>query len=251
MNTMNKENSLKNIEVLFLLARPAAGKSEIIDYLQQMDPEARPQRMRLASDLQVLDDFPMLWTWFEEDALLEEMGKPRLHTDGHGNFAAPHLWNLLIRRLCLDYRKALRDRADSGAPFSAIIEFSRGREHGGYKKAFEHIDEDILNKAAILYVDVSFEESLRKNRRRFNPDKPDSILEHGLPDEKLISLYKEIDWEEFRGGENSEYIQINGISVPYAVFENEDDVTTPRGPELGERLEGVLNLLGQRYHRLR
>ncbi|SRR6056297_1179065 len=251
MNTMNKEKSVKNIEVLFLLARPAAGKSEIIDYLQQMDPKARPQRMRLASDLQVLDDFPMLWTWFEEDALLEEMGKPRLHTDGEGNFASPHLWNLLIRRLCLDYRKALRDRADSGAPFSAIIEFSRGREHGGYKEAFRHVDEDILKKAAILYVEVSFEESLRKNRRRFNPDKPDSILEHGLPDEKLISLYKEIDWEEFRGGEASEYIEIKGIPVPYAVFKNEDDVTTPRGPELGERLEGVLNLLTQRYNRLK
>jgi hypothetical protein len=73
---------MKPIEVLFLLARPAAGKSEIIDYLQQMDPQARPQKMHLAPDLQVLDDFPMLWNWFEEDALLEEMGYPRLHTDG-------------------------------------------------------------------------------------------------------------------------------------------------------------------------
>lgn len=240
---------MDSIEVLFLLARPAAGKSEIIDYLQQMEPETRAQRMHLAPDLQVLDDFPMLWTWFEEDALLEEMGFPRLHTDNDGNFAAPHLWNLLIRRLCLDYRKAVRDRADSRAPFSAIIEFSRGGEHGGYREAFRHVDEEILKKAAILYVDVSFEESLRKNRRRFNPDKPDSILEHGLPDEKLTALYKDIDWEEFRGPADSEYISIQGVQIPYAVFDNEDDVTTPRGPELETRLEKVLQTLQQRCSR--
>lgn len=246
---------METIEVLFLLARPGAGKSEIIDYLQRMDPEERPQRMRLASDLQVIDDFPMLWTWFEEDALLEEMGKPRLHTDDQGNFAAPHLWNLLIRRICLDYRKAVRDRQAASAllsaipsnPFSAVIEFSRGKEHGGYREAFRHVDRKILSKAAILYVDVSFKESLRKNRKRFNPEKPDSILEHGLSDEKLTALYKEIDWEEFRGPADSQYISIQGIQVPYVVFDNEDDVTTDRGPELGSRLEQALLSLHERY----
>ena len=242
---------METIEVLFLLARPGAGKSEIIDYLQQMDSKERPQRMRLASDLQVIDDFPMLWTWFEEDAILEEMGKPRLHTDDQGNFAAPHLWNLLIRRVCLDYRKAVRDRTPSSAsfsaPFTALIEFSRGKEHGGYREAFKHVDREILSKAAIFYVDVSFKESLRKNRKRFNPDKPDSILEHGLSDKKLTSLYKEIDWEEFRGPADSQYIQIQGIQVPYVVFDNEDDVTTDRGPELGSRLEQALHSLHERY----
>ena len=242
---------METIEILFLLARPGAGKSEIIDYLQQTDPKERPQRMRLASDLQVIDDFPMLWTWFEEDAILEKMGKPRLHTDGQGNFAAPHLWNLLIRRVCLDYRKAVRDRTSASPslsnPFSVVIEFSRGKEHGGYREAFQHIDRNILSKAAILYVDVSFKESLRKNRTRFNPDKPDSILEHGLSDEKLTSLYKETDWEEFRGPADSQYIPIQGIQVPYVVFDNEDDVTTDRGPELGSRLEQALHSLHERY----
>jgi hypothetical protein len=203
--------------------------------------------MRLASDLQVIDDFPMLWTWFEEDAILEEMGKPRLHTDKQGNFAAPHLWNLLIRRVCLDYRKAVRDRTSASAPFSVVIEFSRGKEHGGYREAFQQVDRKILSKAAVLYVDVSFEESLRKNRTRFNPEKPDSILEHGLSDEKLTALYKEIDWEEFRGPADSQYISIQGIQVPYVVFDNEDDVTTDRGPELGSRLEQSLHSLHEQY----
>ena len=76
----------------------------------------------------------------------------------------------------------------------------------------------------------------------FNPDKPDSILEHGLPDEKLEKLYKENDWEEFKGND-PEYIEIKGIKVPYAVFENEDDVTSTKTELLGPRLEETLGKL--------
>ena len=46
---------------------------------------------------------------------------------------------------------------------------------------------------AILYIDASWAESLHKYRKRFYPDKPDSILEHALPDLKLERLYKEGD----------------------------------------------------------
>ena len=34
-------------------------------------------------------------------------------------------------------------------------------------------------------VQVSFAESLRKNRKRFNPERPDSILEHAVDEKKL------------------------------------------------------------------
>jgi hypothetical protein len=92
---------------------------------------------------------------------------------------------------------------------------------------------------AILYIDVSWEESLRKNRARFNPDRPDSILEHSLPDKKMEALYREVDWEEISAAD-SEYIEIKGRKVPYAVFENEDDVTTQRGEALTIQLEKTL-----------
>ena len=54
-----------------------------------------------------IDDFPMLWTWFEEDALLEKMGHPRLHTDADGYFTRKYLWDLLIERIGLEYQKKL------------------------------------------------------------------------------------------------------------------------------------------------
>jgi hypothetical protein len=70
-----------------------------------------------------LDDFPMLWTWFEEDDLLEQMGKPRLHTDHAGYFKYPYLWDVLIKRIGLDYQKLARDKDLQDA--TVIIEFSR------------------------------------------------------------------------------------------------------------------------------
>ena len=39
-----------------------------------------------------------------------------------------------------------------------------------------------------------------------------------------------------------------GVKVPYAVSENEDDVTTGRSEDLGDRLEKTLGLLWDRYN---
>jgi hypothetical protein len=227
--------------VLILVARPAAGKSEIIDYLQKTDPKTRRACFHVG-ELDVMDDFPMLWAWFEEDDILSQMGKPRLHSDESGYFKYPYLWHVLIERLSLEYSKRLRDRPDYHDHVTTLIEFSRGTEHGGYREAFPHLSEDILQRAAIVYVNVSFAESLRKNRRRFNPDRPDSILEHAPPDHKLERLYREDDWEEFSAADR-EFVTVKGIRVPYVVFENEDDVTTAGGEALGRRVEEVLGRL--------
>jgi hypothetical protein len=132
-------------DTIILIARPAAGKSEIINYLKHSSSEERLARFHIGEFLEV-DDFPMLWTWFEEDALLEQMGKPRLHTTPDGYFLYQHLWDLLIRRLCLEHQKIRRDHASE----TIIMEFSRGSEHGGYRSAFVHLTPEVLANAAIL-----------------------------------------------------------------------------------------------------
>jgi len=234
-------------EILLLIARPAAGKSEIIDFFKKTSLPERLQRFHVGK-LEEIDDFPMLWTWFEEDALLERMGYPRLHTDSDGYFLGNHLWDLLIERICLEYQKRWRDVPGLAQEYTTLIEFSRGSEHGGYRSAFCHLSPQVLERMAVLYVDVSWEESLRKNKQRFNPEKPDSILEHGLPDTKLERLYRESDWHEVSAAD-PEYLEIQGRRVPYAVFDNADDVTTARGTALGERLMEVTGWLWQRYLR--
>jgi hypothetical protein len=235
----------QKFDILLLIARPAAGKSEIIDHLKKTPPEQRLQRYRIG-EFEEIDDFPMLWTWFEEDSILSKLGQPRLHTDQEKNFMGHHLWDVLVERICLEYHKKLRDDPNYHQHKTAVIEFARGREHGGFARAFQHLSPEVLERLAILYLNVSWDESLRKNRARFNPDKPDSILEHGLTDKKLEFLYREVDWDDVSAA-NPEFIDIQGYQVPYVVFENEDDVTTDRGEDLANRLNETLNRLWELY----
>ncbi len=222
-------------DVIMLHGRPAAGKSEVIDYLKRTPVEKRVERFHVG-EFQEIDDFPMLWTWFEEDDVLEKLGHPRIHTTPDVEFKWTYLWDLLIRRIGLEHKKKLAENPSYHERFTSIVEFSRGTEHGGYVRAYEHMDEELLSRGAILYINVSFEESLRKNRKRFNPELAHSILHHGLTDEKLFKLYKEVDFHQFIAGTEN-FVEIKGIKVPYVIFENEDDVTSPRGDALGQRLE--------------
>jgi len=231
------------LDVFILIGRPASGKSEIIDFLTQLPADTRRESYYLA-DLDVHDDFPMLWAWFEEDFILsQKFGKERLHSDENSYFLHEYFWHLLIERIDLEYHKYLRD-PDYHQHHTALIEFSRGSEHGGYRAAFEHLSDDLLQRAGIVYVNVPFAESLRKNRRRFNPDRPDSILEHGLSDEKMERLYREDDWASI-APERSGFLTVRSNQVPYVVFENEDDVTTGKPELLEGRLETVLGTLWQ------
>ncbi len=203
------------------------------------------------------DDFPFLWEDFEDDDLLEEMGLPRLISnktfeykgktyDGYV-FKEKWYWNFLIKKISFHYGKLLRDEPDFYKNHkTAILEFSRGSEHGGFKTAYDYLSDDILQKAVTLYIKVDFEESMRKNRRRYNPDKPDSILEHALEDLKMEKLYKGSDWEEFAS--DPDYLHVKGFKVPYGVFDNMPEKTL--NPELmGPHLEEVLAKVWQVYTR--
>ncbi len=122
-------------DIIILIGRPASGKSEIIDYLLKLPEAERRERFHLGK-LGFIDDFPMLWTWFEEDYILaEKFGQPRLHTDEQGYFKDEYLWHLLIERIDMEYGKLVRDQPDYYADHSTIVEFARGTEHGGYAAA--------------------------------------------------------------------------------------------------------------------
>jgi hypothetical protein len=236
---------MDTFDILLLIARPAAGKSEIIAHLKNTPIEKRKHQYHIG-EFEELDDFPMLWTWIEEDDILTRLGHPRIHTGQEGNFLFDYQWDLLIERINLEYEKKIRDEQDYHSRKTLIIEFARGTSHGGFQRAFKHLSKTIADRLTILYLDVSWEESLRKNRARFNPDKPDSILEHGLSDAKMESLYKSSDWDKIIADQPNS-IQIQGIPVPYIIFENEDDVTSQGGEVLSSRLHDRLSKLYQKY----
>jgi hypothetical protein len=97
-----------------------------------------------------------------------------------------------------------------------------------------------VERAVTLYIRVDWLESLRKNRRRYNPDRPDSILQHALEDKKIEKLYKDSDWEVFAA--DPQYLRVGERKIPYAVFENMPEKTDK--PEvLGAHLEEALKKL--------
>jgi hypothetical protein len=246
--TMSRETGLHAaFPMLIFNARPAAGKSEILQALDQTPLPSRIERFHVGP-MHVIDDFPMLWAWFEEDALLEQVfHRPRLHTTPEEYFQHPDLWHVLIRRMALELDKFQRDHPGT---HTVVLEFSRGAEHGGYRAAYQHLSPAVLQQAACVYVRVSHAESMRKNRRRYNPDRPDSLLEHGLSDEKLERLYRHDDWDDFSAGD-PEILHVGSSRLPYVVFENEDDVTTAGGEALLARLEQALGRLWSLHSHLR
>ena len=72
------------------------------------------------------------------------------------------------------------------------------------------------------------------------------MLEHGLPDKKMEFLYKEIDWNEI-ANENSGYLDIKNIKVPFVVFDNENDITSADDETLHKHLKSTLSDLWELY----
>lgn len=249
---MNKQN----FDVVILNGRPAAGKSEIIDYLKRAPVPERLTRFHIG-EFEEIDDFPYLWERFQDDDILEKMGKPRMFSEtsymfngkryqGY-TFKEKYIWSFFIRKLDLAYSIKMRDDKNFFDHKTMLVEFSRGSEHGGFTEAYQHLSDELLSRACVIYIKVSFEESLRKNRRRFNPNKPDSILEHALEDSKLELLYKGSDWEQFSSADPN-FLTVRGIKIPYAVFDNEPEKTDK--PEiLGTHLEEVTSRLWGNWHK--
>jgi energy-coupling factor transporter ATP-binding protein EcfA2 len=214
---------MEKLDVILLIGRPAAGKSEAIDFLKQLPEEKRLQEYHIAR-FEELDDFLYVWQTFENDKIREHMGLPRRDTDASLHFLDDRIWDFFIERIDLDFRKKLARDPLLLEHHTVIMEFARGGENG-FANAFQHLSDDVLSRASILYVDVSFEESLRKNRRRYRPEQADSILYHSLEDPKMERYYRDNDWARLSGGHDEGFITVKGHEVPFAVFHNEPEKT--------------------------
>ncbi len=222
------------LDIVLLIGRPAAGKSEVIDYIKKTPIGSRIELLRIGK-LEELDDFPYIWEKFEEDDIRVKMGHDRIYTDENYYFKDEWFWNFLIEKMALAHKTRLLEEPDMLQKKTLLIEFARGGENG-FGEAFEHLSEEILKKATIFYIKVSYDESCRKNNRRFKPDLAHSILHHSLPQEKMDHYYKVNDWEKLTA-QSPTHIEIKGIKVPYVAFENEEDYTSTKTELLGEKLQ--------------
>ncbi|MHB8106634.1 MAG: hypothetical protein ACYDH4_04300 [Candidatus Cryosericum sp.] len=219
---------MEKLDVILLIGRPASGKSETIDFLKRLPDEVRLREYHIAP-FEELDDFVYVWQTFENDTIRQSMGLGRRDTDDALYFLDDRIWDFFIERIDLDFRKKLARDPLFLEHHTVMMEFARGGENA-YANAFEHLSEDVLSHAAILYIDVSFEESLLKNRRRYRPGQADSILYHSLEDAKMERYYKVNDWELLSEGHDEGFVAVKGHQVPFAVFHNEPEKTLD--PEL-------------------
>ena len=212
----------QHFPILIITGRPAAGKSEVIDFLKKCDPIVRLEKFHIAN-FEELDDFLYVWETFELDDLMSQMGKPRVWSDEKYWFHDQYIWDLYMKRLDLDYRKKVLKDPDYHAKMTTLVEFARGGDNA-IVNALSHLSDEMLKKASLVYIKVPYEESVRKNRRRARPGQEDSILHHSLPDEKMEFYYKTNDWEAIEKKDPS-YIEVRGIKVPYVAFENMPEKT--------------------------
>jgi hypothetical protein len=216
---------------LLVLGRPACGKSEFIDFLKHSSDDMRWNRLHIGR-FEEVDDFPWLWEKFMDDALWEKAGYERLYTqeymtDNPG--MAPkgarlfdwcmHKFNDVISRQYLGREDFYRDA-------TLLIEFSRGGADG-FRKALGTLDRRILEPAAIFYIQVSREESWRRNVARYQEKLKHSILAHMVPRETYDCFYDTNDWETLTSGQPSGWLDIQGLSVPFVTMNNEPESTDP------------------------
>ncbi|MGB9860984.1 MAG: hypothetical protein ACPLRP_01490 [Candidatus Bipolaricaulaceae bacterium] len=209
------------IPYLVLLGRPASGKTELIQFLRALPSTERACAYHLGA-LRVLDDFPILWEKFVEDDLWELLGRGRLHSRRvKENYAVanPLLWDFLLHRLSERIRK---EPARPGE--TVIVEFSRGGPEA-YAHALALLPSAVLAGGAVLYLSVSYEESLRRNRNRYDRDRRDGLLTHSVPEEEMARTYGEDDWEKLAPKEAG-YLTIRGYRVPYVTVRNEPEPKT-------------------------
>jgi hypothetical protein len=121
-----------------------------------------------------------------------------------------------------------------------IIECARGGKQGsempltgstGYQYYFKNLAPDLLSNAAVLYVQVTPEESRRKNAARFDPNDPDSSLFHSTPEKVMLNDYGCDDMQyllEHTEVKDTVTVKNYGRTwhVPAGVIDNRSDMTS-------------------------
>ena len=239
---------MDHIPHLIIIGRPAAGKSEVIDYLKKSHPDTLRSALHLAPFVEI-DDFPFVFQCFEIDAIYTKYGKPRRFTDERNYFNDPFVWDMLIERINAAHERFLMEHPGYLETGSILVEFARGGKDG-FGRAFSLLREEILRNAAVLYIKVSYEESVRKNRRRARPGQEHSILHHSLRDDQMEFYYKDNDWQELSGGRDDGFIEVKGVKVPFVALNNEPEVTDEVA-KLGPALTRNLDVLHRLYQESR
>ena len=284
-------------QVVLLQALPASGKSEVRNFMANIEPERLKSEFHIGENLQ-LDDFPYVHMMRRIDNELEAMGQARIFYPGEEPFIDGRDWGTLCNLLNEDYHDLMNrnvmktdsaaqllfarmDRAAQAAGMTPrlgllpedvraavaekleaearqmldekhagyperfegktiIIECARGGPDGasmpltgtfGYQYSLPMFCPEILEKAVILYIWVTPEESRRKNADRADPNDPGSNLHHGVPMAVMLGDYGCDDMEYLvKTTEVKDTVTVHAhgrtYHVPIGIFDNRVDKTS-------------------------
>ncbi len=89
-------------DIVLLIALPASGKSEVRNFMANVEPERLKREFHIGENLQ-LDDFPYVFMMRRIDDELEAMGHSRIFYPGETPFYDGRDWGTLINLLNEDY----------------------------------------------------------------------------------------------------------------------------------------------------
>lgn len=235
-------------EHLFVLGRPAGGKSEFIDFMKRLPDEERAATFGIGR-FEEVDDFPWLWDACAEDDAREARSEPRLvseRTPEGYNIIRPGFRGSLVER----FNAVIASRYLATPGFyeagTLLIEFARG-SGDGFRISLERFLPAILRRAAILYINVSFEESCRRNSARYKRGQEESILFHKVPDRDMLGYFRSNDWEQMTRAAGEGWLDIGGVTVPFVSMNNEPESIDP--VVLRQRYSCALSRLLDLYQR--
>jgi hypothetical protein len=213
---------------LFVLGRPAGGKSEFIDFMKK-EPAGERAASFAIGRFEEIDDFPWLWDACVADDEREKRGEKRQiseRTSEGYNITKPKFRGSLVHH----FNTAISDKYLAHPAFydegTLLIEFARGVDDG-FRESLERFRPEILARAAILYISVSFEESFRRNNARYKEGQEESILFHKVPDRDMYGFFRDNDWATMTGGVPEGWLILNGVRVPFVSMNNEPESKDP------------------------
>lgn len=176
-----------------------------------------------------------------DEARLAINQEPYFHKDGKALYPENVLQEM-AKALQKEYDIMVKERTaqmpENLEGATLIIEFARGGADGkvppldyGYEYNLKLLSPSILEKASILYVWVTPEDSRRKNKEREDPNDPGSILAHCVPDDVMYKEYGTDDMEYLiQKSDRPGYIKVERPEKTYYVpierFDNREDRTT-------------------------
>ncbi len=239
---MSREDHSRIFEHLFVLGRPAGGKSEFIDFMKKLPAERRAREFGIGR-FEEVDDFPWLWERCLDDDAQEARGERRLvseRTPEGYNITQPGFRSSLVARFNETIAAKYLANPSFYAEGTLLIEFARG-VGDGFRASLERFDPVILRRAAILYIQVSFEESFRRNSARYKPGQEESTLFHKVPDRDMLGFFRDNDWQAITGGAPDGWLDVAAVQVPFVSMNNEPESTDPA--VLGPRYAAALGRL--------